>query len=41
MLLSWVVGEVKPLDDAEADELRRERIGRARSWWQRRLAARG
>jgi CobQ-like glutamine amidotransferase family enzyme len=40
MLLSWVVGEVKPLDDAEADELRRERIGRARSWWQRRLAAR-
>jgi CobQ-like glutamine amidotransferase family enzyme len=40
MLLSWVVGEVKPLDDAEADDLRRERIGRARSWWQRRVAAR-
>jgi CobQ-like glutamine amidotransferase family enzyme len=40
LLLSWVVGEVKPLDDAEAEDLRRERIGRARSWWQRRLAAR-
>ncbi len=43
LLLSWVVGPLGPLDDAECDELRRERLraapgrasrgsGRSRSW---------
>ena len=36
LLLSWVVGGLQPLDDAEAEDLRRERISRARSWWARR-----
>jgi CobQ-like glutamine amidotransferase family enzyme len=39
LLLSWVVGDLKPLDDAEAEELRSERIGRARSWWRRRAGS--
>jgi CobQ-like glutamine amidotransferase family enzyme len=36
LLLSWVVGPLAPLEDAEVEELRRERIGRVRSWWRRR-----
>lgn len=31
LLLSWVVGELAPLDDTEVEELRRERIAAARS----------
>lgn len=30
LILSWVVGELAPLDDAEVDALREERIGAAR-----------
>ena len=37
LLLSWVVGELGPLDDAEVEELRHERVGAVRrSRWLRR-----
>src|SRR5205807_4450336 len=35
LLLSWVVGDLAPLDDAEVEDLRRERIGAVRRRRQR------
>jgi lipid II isoglutaminyl synthase (glutamine-hydrolysing) len=37
LLLSWIVGDLAPLDDAEVEDLRQERIGAvSRSRWLRR-----
>ena len=36
LLLSWVVGDLPPLDDAEVDELRAERLRSVRRRWRRR-----
>lgn len=39
LVLSWVVGPLSPLDDDEAEDLRRERVAKARSrrrWFARR-----
>jgi CobQ-like glutamine amidotransferase family enzyme len=39
LVLSWVVGPLSPLDDEEAEDLRRERVTQARSrrrWFARR-----
>jgi CobQ-like glutamine amidotransferase family enzyme len=35
LLLSWVVGELAPLDDAEVDDLRAERLRAVRRRWRR------
>jgi CobQ-like glutamine amidotransferase family enzyme len=37
LLLSWVIGDLNPLDDGEVEELRHERLGAVRrSRWLRR-----